>query len=209
MSGPRWAIVAAAGAGSRFGGRKQFASLGGRALVDIAVDLFAGWHGVVVAVPTSAEPVAGAVTVRGGPTRRESVAAALAAVPSDAAVVAVHDAARPLASRALLRELEAVLGWADGVIPGQPVTDTVKRIAPGGAVVETLDREHLRTVQTPQLFRADALRRAHQEVAPDVPAPDDAALLEAAGFSVVVVDWEEDNPKITRPGDLERLSPPG
>jgi len=118
---------------------------------------------------------------------------------SDADVVVVHDAARPLASRELFRAVvEAVVAGADGAIPGLAVADTVKRVR-GGRVVETLDRSELVAVQTPQAFRAEALRRAHAG-APE--ATDDAGLLEALGLSVVVVPGEYRNLKLTSPDDL-------
>jgi 2-C-methyl-D-erythritol 4-phosphate cytidylyltransferase len=109
-----------------------------------------------------------------------------------------------MATPALVAALEDALGTSDGAVPGQPVVDTVKRVA-GGVALETLRREELWAVQTPQLFRAEALRRAHDTVSPHAPAPDDAALLESAGMRVVVVDWPEENPKITVPGDLHRV----
>lgn len=140
------------------------------------------------------------VVVAGGSTRSASVRAGLAAVPADAQVVLVHDAARPLAPPALFASvIAAVRDGADGAVPGLPVTDTIKRVA-RGRVVETLDRGTLVAVQTPQAFAASALRRAH---ASEPEATDDAALIEAAGGAVVVVLGDPANAKITRPGDLE------
>ena len=209
MTSTRWAIVAAAGSGTRFGGLKQFEELGGRSLVSRALDLFSGWNGVVVALPPGhAEHPAwsGVTAVTGGASRRASVARALSRVPMDADVIAVHDAARPLATSALLDVLEAALASDyEGAVPGRRVTDTVKRVALHGNVVATIPREELRAVQTPQLFRAAALRKAHADAPRDAPAPDDAALLEGLGLRVVVVEWPEDNPKVTVPADLERL----
>lgn len=126
--------------------------------------------------------------------------AGLAAVPADAEVVLVHDAARPLASPALFDAVvEAIDAGADGAVPALDVTDTVKRVA-AGVVVETLDRSGLVTVQTPQAFRADTLRKAH---AAGVDATDDAGLVERAGGRVVIVTGETSNIKITDPGDLD------
>src|SRR5207253_1205874 len=97
----------------------------------------------------------------GGATRSESVRNGLAAVPDDVEVIVVHDAARPLASAALFDAvIDAVRGGADGAVPGISVVDTVKRVK-DGRVVETLDRTTLVAVQTPQAFRAAALRAAH------------------------------------------------
>jgi 2-C-methyl-D-erythritol 4-phosphate cytidylyltransferase len=96
----------------------------------------------------------------------------------------------------------AVRAGADGALPGVAVVDTVKRVA-GGVVVETLDRDALVAVQTPQAFRASALRAAH---ASGAEATDDGALVESAGGRVVVVPGEPDNLKLTTPADLDRLA---
>jgi 2-C-methyl-D-erythritol 4-phosphate cytidylyltransferase len=137
--------------------------------------------------------------VAGGASRSASVRAGLAAVPADAEVVVVHDAARPAARPALFESVvAAVLAGADAAIPGVPLVDTVKRVA-GGVVVETLDRTALVAVQTPQAFRAAVLREAEGE------ATDDAALVEAAGGRVVVVPGDPANLKVTEPADLARL----
>jgi 2-C-methyl-D-erythritol 4-phosphate cytidylyltransferase len=202
-----WAIVVAAGRGERFGAPKQYERLGDRRVLDWALDA-AGVRaeGVVLVVPpdraATPEPGAAAV-VAGGTTRSASVRAGLAAVPADADVVLVHDAARPLAPPEVFDAvLAAVAAGADGAVPGLPVTDTVKRVAPDGAVVETLDRHALVAVQTPQAFRAAALRAAH---AAGGEASDDAALVEAAGGRVVVVAGAPAAAKVTEPGDLPGL----
>ncbi len=194
----------AAGSGSRFGGAKQYEMVAGRRMLDWSLDAArTASDGVVVVVhPTMAsvpEVLADAV-VAGGATRSASVRAGLAAVPSSAEVVVVHDAARPCASPALFTAVvDAVRAGADGAVPGVPVADTVKRVDDGGKVVETLDRSGLVGVQTPQAFVASTLRRAHAG-ADD--ATDDAGLVEAAGGRVVVVPGEAGNTKVTDPGDL-------
>ena len=132
----------------------------------------------------------------------------LAAVPSDAEVIVVHDAARPLASPALFAAVVTVVtdGRADGAVPGVPPSDTIKAVDESGRVTSTLDRATLVAVQTPQAFRAALLRQAHDEG--PAAATDDAMLVEASGGSVQVVPGEPDNLKITDPGDLgaaERL----
>lgn len=197
-----WAIVVAAGSGARFGGPKQFRALGDARLVDRAVETATRTcDGVVVVLPAGAAwegpPVA--ATVTGGATRADSVRAGLAAVPDEADVILVHDAARPLASDALFRAVaDAVRAGADGVVPGLPVSDTIKRVD-GDRVHETVPRESLVAVQTPQGFRAAALRAAH---AGGGDGTDDAALVEQAGGTVVVVPGESTNVKVTAPEDL-------
>jgi 2-C-methyl-D-erythritol 4-phosphate cytidylyltransferase len=137
--------------------------------------------------------------VSGGATRSASVRAGLAAVPAGAEVVIVHDAARPFAAPALFEAVvAAVRDGADAAVPGVPLADTVKRVA-GSHVVETLDRDRLVAVQTPQAFKVDALRRAHAGAGE---ATDDAALVEAAGGLVVVVPGDPANTKITLRTDL-------
>jgi len=161
-------------------------------------------RGVVAVVPESflGRPGIGKGADRvisGGPTRASSVRRGLAAVPENADIIVVHDAARPLASHELFRSVvDAVVAGADGAIPGLALADTVKRVR-CGRVVDTLDRSELVAVQTPQAFRAEVLRRAHAD-APE--ATDDAGLLEALGLNVVVVPGEYHNLKLTSPDDL-------
>jgi 2-C-methyl-D-erythritol 4-phosphate cytidylyltransferase len=197
-----WAIVVAGGTGSRFGAPKQFADLGGRPLVAWSLESARqACDGVVLVVPAVVPPGPwdADVVVTGGATRSESVRAGLAAVPGEADIVAVHDAARPLTRPALWAAvLDAVAAGADGAIPASPVIDTVKEVGPDGHLV-TLDRSRLVAVQTPQAFRADLLRRAHRA---GKDATDDAALVEAAGGHVVLVEGPPDNVKVTSPIDL-------
>jgi 2-C-methyl-D-erythritol 4-phosphate cytidylyltransferase len=204
--GPVWAIVVAAGAGTRFGGTKQYAELAGRSVLSWSVAA-AGevCDGVVVVVPPSHEQApdvlnAGAdVVVAGGATRSGSVRAGLAAVPLRADVIVVHDAARPLASPALFAAVvAAVRAGADGATCAVAVTDTIKKVA-GDRVAATIERSGLVAVQTPQAFIADRFRAAHQG-APE--AGDDAAVVEAAGGKVVIVPGDPRNLKLTSPVDL-------
>jgi 2-C-methyl-D-erythritol 4-phosphate cytidylyltransferase len=206
--------VLAAGSSSRFAAGaptgsapKQYETLHGRRVIDWALDQARrSCDGVVLAVAADRrddpEPLADHVVV-GGAERADSVRAALAAVPHDAEIVVVHDAARPLAGAALYESvIAAVRSGADGAIPGLPVSDTIKRVA-DGRVVETLPRHELVAVQTPQAFRASTLRAAH---ASGADATDDAALVEAIGGAVVVVPGEPANLKITNPQDLRVAS---
>jgi 2-C-methyl-D-erythritol 4-phosphate cytidylyltransferase len=141
--------------------------------------------------------------VLGGASRSESVRLALAAAP-EASVAVVHDAARPLITPELVRDCVAALseGW-DGVVAAAQVADTIKEADGSGRVVRTLDRSALWAIQTPQVFRADVLRRALDvDDAVLAAATDDASLVEAAGGSVRVVEAPAENIKVTRPVDL-------
>ena len=195
--GTVWAIVVAAGTGDRFGRPKQFELLGCRRLVDWAVDAARkACDGVVTVLPADRLEEGG---IAGGPTRSASVRCGLAAVPADADVIVVHDAARPLAEPDLFdRVIAAVRAGADGAIAAAAATDTVKRVD-GDRVKETLDRSELVAVQTPQAFGAATLRAAHDG---NPEATDDAALVEAAGGVVVVVSAPRWNLKVTEPDDL-------
>ncbi len=198
-----WTIVVAAGGGTRFGGAKQFARLGGVSVLERAVGVAReSSDGVVVVLPDGAQwqPPAGVHTATGGATRSDSVRSGLDLVPADAAIVVVHDAARPLATRRLFAAvIDAVRAGADAAIPAIAVSDTIKRVD-DGHVVETLPRAGLVAVQTPQAFRAAVLRDAH---ATDGIDTDDAALVEARGGRVVVVEGERRNFKLTLADDLE------
>jgi 2-C-methyl-D-erythritol 4-phosphate cytidylyltransferase len=141
-----------------------------------------------------------AVVVAGGAERQDSVRRALAALPTGVDLVLVHDAARALTPPSLVESVVAALrSGADAVVPVLPVTDTVKRVE-GDRVIATVDRSHLRSVQTPQGFRREVLEQAHaQDVAG---ATDDAALVERLGRTVLTVPGDVEAFKVTRPMDL-------
>jgi 2-C-methyl-D-erythritol 4-phosphate cytidylyltransferase len=227
MSGPSragpgstgvWAVIAAAGQGERLGSPfpKAFAKLGGRPLLAESIERLdaSEWiEAIVVVAPEGwEEPVillaeelgAGKVTaaVTGGVTRAESVRIGLADVPGEAAVVLVHDAARPLVSGEVIDRVLAPLGagW-DGAVPALPVSDTLKRAGPDAGVVETVDRADLHAVQTPQGFLATVLRRAFTNASPG--ATDCAALVEEAGGRVRLVEGDGRLLKVTTRTDLE------
>lgn len=212
-----WAVLAAAGRGERLGSDrpKAFARLGGRPLLAESLERLEGsdWiDQIVIAAPPDweepsilvAEEIAAtkvSSAVRGGESRSESVRLALAEVPEDAAVVLVHDAARPLLPDEVIERVLAPLseGW-EGVVPALRVSDTVKRVE-GDRVLETLRRDDLVAVQTPQAFLADALRRA---VAGDVSeATDCASLVEAGGGRVT---WVEGDPRLLKVTDAADLA---
>lgn len=196
-----WTVVVAAGSGNRFGGAKQYAELAGIRVVDRSVATAAQMSdGVVVVVPASdveAESArsGAAAVVAGGASRAASVRNGLEAVPDDAAIICVHDAARPLASVDVYeRVVQEVHSGAAGAVPVVPVTDTIRSVD-GGVV----DRSTLQAVQTPQAFRAELLRAAHAGAAD---ATDDASLVEAAGHPIATVEGHPRNIKITHPDDL-------
>lgn len=196
--GAAWCVVVAAGSGSRFGSAKQFEQLAGARVLDRAVaTASACCEGVVVVMPPtgSHSPPEGVLSVPGGATRSESVRAGLSMVPEHASVVLVHDAARPLASAALFqRVIDAVRAGAAAVVPAVEVVDTIRRLGAG-----VVDRTELRAVQTPQGFAAEALREAHRRGGQ---ATDDAGLVEACGVSVLLVEGERENLKLTERSDL-------
>ena len=211
-----WAVLAAAGRGERLGSDrpKAFARLADRPLLAESLERLEGsdWiDAIVVAAPPEweepsilvAEEIgAGKVSscVTGGDSRSESVRLALAEVPEDAAVVLVHDAARPLVPEEVIERVLAPLGegW-DGAVPGLSVSDTIKRVQ-GERVVETLPRGELVAVQTPQAFEASALREA---LSGDLTgASDCASLVEAHGGRVKVVEGDRRLLKVTDADDL-------
>jgi 2-C-methyl-D-erythritol 4-phosphate cytidylyltransferase len=216
------AVIAAAGSGARLGagGPKAFVPLAGRPLVEWSIAAFraaAGVGSLIVACPPGHVHELGGDDLRvldGGASRAESVANALAAV--DTELVAVHDAARPLMTAALVEGVAATLcadAEADGAIAAVPVTDTVKRtrftFCPSQgqnvnlAIESTLDRGQLWAAQTPQVFRTEALRRALAAYPADAPsATDEAMLVEAAGGRVLVHPSTAENLKVTTQLDL-------
>ncbi len=214
------AIVPAAGRGERLGpgAPKALRLLGGVPMLVLAVralSLARLVDVVVVAAPPGDEAGVRALLdtyevpaeVRvgpGGATRQESVRLALGSLDPGVEVVLVHDAARPLAPSELADAVvAAVCAGAPAVVPALPVVDTVKRVGPDGRVLETLRRDDLVTVQTPQGFRRSVLAEAHDAALVDGhEATDDAALMERIGVPVVVVPGHEEAFKVTRPGDL-------
>ena len=215
-----WAILAAAGRGDRLGldRPKAFAPLNDRPLIAEPLERLdaSDWiERIVIAAPPEweepcilvAEEIAAgkvAETVTGGEARSESVRNALAEIPDEAAIVLVHDAARPLViDEVIVRVITALGDGWDGAVPALPISDAVKRVD-GEAVSETLDRRGLVAVQTPQAFVASVLREA---LAGDVSsAPDCASLVEARGGRVRVVEGDRRLVKVTEPSDLELVA---
>lgn len=214
-----WVIVAAAGESRRMGlpdgESKQFLLLGGEPILNHSVRRLLAMpqvDGLVVVLHPShtvrfasellafddSKPL---LIAEGGRKRSDSVRAGLLEVPAAAAVIAVHDGARPLFSRHVFGDCIAALAAVDGAVPGIEVSDTLKRADLVGAVEKTVDRKGLWAVQTPQVFRAGALRDVYARADLDG-ATDDAALLERAGYKVGLVASTPANVKITTPSDL-------
>jgi 2-C-methyl-D-erythritol 4-phosphate cytidylyltransferase len=197
-------IVPAGGSGERLGADrpKAFVVCAGKPLIEWSLDVLEQvCDRVVVAAPADWLREG---WVEGGPSRSASVRNALAAAP-EARTVVVHDAARPLITRELVETCVGSLMGVDGAIAAAPVTDTIKEAYPDGTVVRTLDRSRLWAVQTPQVFRAESLRRALDvDDATLAGATDDASLVEAAGGSVRVVEAPAENFKVTTADDLAR-----
>ena len=204
--GSVWTIVVAAGSGTRFGAPKQFLDLDGLRVVDRSLATAARHSdGIVVVTPFEPVPGVGPIeppegvefrSVAGAGSRAGSVRNGLAAVPDGAEVILVHDAARPLASDAIYeRVIAAVRDGADAVTPAVPIADTLRHRSGGAA-----DRNDIVAVQTPQGFAAAALRRAHDR---GEDATDDVTVVENDGGTVVVVDGDRRNLKLTTPLDMD------
>lgn len=214
------AVIVAAGRGLRAGADmpKQFRQIGGAPMIRRSLLMFVE-HAKVGAVQTVIHQddvamfqssVAGLDVlppVFGGATRQNSVRAGLEALaPRQPDIVLIHDAARPYASAALVSRAIAAAERSGAAIPALPVTDTVKTVDAAGLVDQTLDRNTLRLVQTPQSFAFPALLEAHRRAAAAGrnDFTDDAALAEWAGLKVSVFEGEPGNIKITNAGDFVR-----
>lgn len=210
-----YAIIPAAGSGSRFGGstKKQFLTLGGRSLLDCVLSKFIAaniFQQIVVTLPREemAHFVAGQTShitvVEGGESRSESVYKGfceLKAGPQD--VVLVHDAARPLVSQNLIERVAEMTGEKGAVVPVIPLRDTVKKVN-SGLVEATLDRDTLFRVQTPQGFRYEYLAEAYKKKSVLTEGyTDEAMMIEELGFEVFVTDGEAENIKVTTALDLK------
>lgn len=217
------AVIVAGGSGQRFGnpGGKQLIDVAGKPLMTWSVLAFdtapSAGHIVVVCPAARTDEVRrraiepfGITTpltfAAAGETRQDSTRAGLDAVPESCAYVAIHDGARPLITPQViedavqaLRESEGI----DGVVCGQPSVDTLKLVSDDAVIQGTPPRSSYWTVQTPQIFTVDALRRAEDAArAEGFVGTDDASLVERAGGRVLCVECPRDNLKVTLPEDL-------
>ena len=214
------AVVVAAGRGVRAGGNlpKQYRELAGEPVIRSSLALFS-WHGQIGAVQAVIHPDdrssydAAAKGLRllapvpGGATRQASVRAGLEALSGRAPdIVLVHDAARPFCSAELVSRAIVACGETGAAIPALEVTDTIKCVDAGGHVAGTVDRAHLRAVQTPQAFKFSALLEAHHRAAKEGrdDFTDDAALAEWAGIKVATFPGESGNVKLTTDEDFAK-----
>ncbi len=214
-------LVPAAGSGRRLGGpRKQFRELGGKPVLVQTLFVFERHPSVqhiIVATPAEAvRPLrqelrrVGVTKLRavvpGGETRQESVLAALEAVPEDVDVILVHDAVRPFVRLSLVTDVIEAARAHGAAAPAVPVADTLRR-ATDGWFGETVARDGLWRMQTPQAFRREWLYEAHGRAREDeIDATDDVELVRRLGLDVVLVAGSEDNSKITTPDDWERAT---
>jgi 2-C-methyl-D-erythritol 4-phosphate cytidylyltransferase len=215
-----WAIIPAAGRGSRLGAGspKQFLPLAGQPILARTLAVFeavsAVDHVVVVVPPGDEGRCRGMMVepygftkiraiVPGGGSRQESVARGLDAIGLDASIVLVHDAARPLVTGDLVQRVIKAAAGSGAAVAALPVVDTLKRATGRDGAVMTVDREGLWTAQTPQAFRVAVFRDAvSRAVADGFVGTDDASLVERLGLPVTLVDGEPFNFKITRAEDV-------
>lgn len=216
------AVIVAGGSGQRFGnpGGKQLIDAAGRPLMTwslLAFDSAPSVGHIVVVCPAgrteevrrrAVDPFDLTVPVSfapAGDTRQDSTRSGLAEVPKTCDFVAIHDGARPLITPEVIEGAVRVLredAELDGVVCGQPAVDTLKLVE-GGMILDTPDRSRFWTVQTPQIFRVEALRRAEDVVrAEGFVGTDDASIVERAGGRVRCVEAPRDNLKVTLPEDL-------
>jgi 2-C-methyl-D-erythritol 4-phosphate cytidylyltransferase len=214
MSNKAVAIIVAAGEGQRMGGvDKMFTPINGRPALACVLDVFSDCKKVdqiiVVMSGKNIEACRKLVkaeawskvkdTVVGGKRRQDSVAEGLKRV-KDVEWVVIHDGARPLVTVDLIERGLAAAKATGAAAAAVPVTDTIKEVQKDEIVSQTLERENLRAIQTPQVFRLDIIQKAYKNVVGDV--TDDAALVEKAGYKVKLYMGSYDNIKITTPDDL-------
>lgn len=219
MSDSIWAVLPAAGSGSRMGAavKKQFLTIQGRPMLSVTLQAFLDHpqiEGVIIVtgaddipmvrdiLPEHQKPV---IVTAGGATRQQSVYCGLKALPETCAMVLIHDAARPMVSQALISScIEGVRTYGTA-IAATPVKDTIKEADASGKVLGTPDRSSLYAVQTPQAFSCPALLAAHQKAALQGvdSCTDDGAVMEAFGdLEVYLIPGDYRNIKVTTPEDL-------
>jgi 2-C-methyl-D-erythritol 4-phosphate cytidylyltransferase len=213
-----WAVIVAGGSSRRMGFNKLTADLEGRPVLAWTISAFnncADIDAIVLVCAASARPELEAIAraaapeklrtvVEGGAHRHLSVAEGLDCVPAEAAMIAVHDAARPLVDCTMIERCLDAARNTGAAACARPVTDTLKRINDEGFIIESIDRTKLWAVETPQIFRAELLREAYAEViATGAYVTDETSAVQRAGAPVALVETPEWNGKITYPADLD------
>lgn len=208
------AIIVAAGLSTRMGYvDKMFALVAGRSILHHTVETFVSsglFKNVVVVVSAHRIKKASDVLseffpedvkiIVGGKRRQDSVKNGLLNI-SKCGLVAIHDGARPCVTLDVLKKGIDIGAQTGAAIPGIPVTDTIKRVGKSGEVRETICRSQYMSIQTPQVFRYDVLKLAHERIEFD--SPDDASMVERIGRKVTVFKGDPDNIKVTRVSDLD------
>ncbi len=215
------AVVPAAGVGKRFGGtvRKTFVELKGLPLVLHTLSRLSDMNLISEIIPVFREDDIDTARkllfehkldkvkhiATGGKERQDSINNALKLI-DDNCIIMVHDGARPVVSGALVNKLLENLHNADGVIPGLPVKETLKEVDSGGMVISTVDRDRFRSIQTPQAFTSDILKRAYEKAyADNYLGTDDASLVERAGGKIKIIEGDPYNIKVTTQEDIELI----
>lgn len=216
--GSVWAVIVAGGSSRRMGFNKLTADLEGRPVLAWSAAAFndceaidaivlvcaAGARDEFEKIAREAAPEKLRAVVTGGAHRHLSVAEGLGSVAEDATMIVVHDAARPLVTCAMIDRCLDVARNTGAAACARPVTDTLKRVNDEEFIVESVDRSKLWAVETPQIFRADLLRHAYEEIiATGGYVTDETSAVQAAGAPVSLVETAEWNSKITFPADLE------
>lgn len=211
------AIIVAGGSSRRMGFDKTFALLAGRPVIAHSIAAFEQTESVAqIVVVGRADRVPELVelvhqhsfrkvtaVIPGGARRQDSVANGLAQLGPETDFVAVHDAARPLVTPALIERIYAAAREHGGAASAAPVSDTLKRVNAEREVIGTVDRENLFGVQTPQVFRRDLLEKSYRAITEAaLEITDEIAALEQQKEKVVLLPNEEPNFKITYPADL-------
>ena len=216
-------VIVAAGSGTRAateaGELKQFRWVAGKPMLLHSLQAFQARPDVAMVVCVLPKPAAGdpppwifqcdtdrLLVTMGGATRAESVRNGLEDLSGDCRFVLIHDAARPLATAAMIERVVVEMRKGHGAIAALPVVDTLKAVGPDGAIMRTVDRAALWRAQTPQGFPREVILRAHEHaLRTGQSATDDAALCEEIGEKVVVVQGSERAMKVTSEADFQRL----
>lgn len=212
------AVVLAGGQGKRMGAgiNKQYLKIGGRSVLSYAIESMAALADEIIVVAAHGEDEMAAraiaesgvsmgrcIVAHGGKERQDSVRQALSVMPPTWEKVLIHDGARPFVPQDMLARILDATAPGIGAVPGLAVTDTIKRIDSDGFIVETPPRDRLRAAQTPQCFMAQEIRALHLEAAGSGQLfTDDAALYEAGGMRVRMVEGSQMSRKLTVQDDL-------